>query len=195
MQHETKGNTEEEDTCKVKSEPVDDGPEHAPITPAPVKEAIAADREIPVEADPMNVDAPGQQLQLELRTAVKTGPIEISDDDEPPAKRPKVDPANKSTTIKMEPIEIDDGEPPIMKTKVEQANTPTTIKTEPVEKSDAPAKRPKAVDEDDDLERLEAEERKLAKEIEEEERLRSMKRKHEALLEKIEAAKARKAAK
>jgi hypothetical protein len=61
-----------------------------------------------VEADLMNVDVPGEQLQLELRTAAKTGPIEISDDEGPPAKRPKVESANKSTTIKMEPIEVDD---------------------------------------------------------------------------------------
>jgi hypothetical protein len=73
---------------------------------------------------------------------------------------------------------------------------------EPIEIGDEESrtKRPRIqgvikVEENDDLEKLEAEERKLAKEIEEEERLRNMKRKHEALLEKIEAAKARRPAK
>jgi hypothetical protein len=128
----------------------------------------------------MNVDPPGQQLQQELRTAVKTGPIEISDDDEPPAKRPSVDPANKLTAIKMEPIEIDDDERPAKKAKVEPGKKSTTIKRGPVE--------------DDELERMREKERKLVKEIEEAERLAEMKRERDALRARIEAAEARKAA-
>jgi hypothetical protein len=87
----------------------------------------------------MNVDALGQQLQLELRAAAETGRIETSDDDEPSAKRPKLEPRKKSTTIKMEPIEIDDESP----------STKRAIK----------------VEEDDELEKLEAEERKLGRKL------------------------------
>ena len=134
-------------------------------------------------------------MQRELRTATKTGPIEISDGEEPPTKRPRVEPVEKSTTIKMEPIEIDDDEPRAKNPKIEQANTPTSIKAEPVERSDAPEKRPKAVEGDDDLEKLEAEKRRLAKKIERERKLADMESKFEALEEKIEAAKSRKAAK
>ena len=140
-------------------------------------------------------------MQLELRTASITEPIEIDDDDEPPTKRLSVEPANKLTTIKIEPTVIGSCSRSAKRPKVELGNKSTTIKMEPIEIDDdePPAKRLKFqaainVEEDDELGRLEAEERKLAKEIEEEQRLRDMKRKHEALLEKIEAARERKAA-
>jgi hypothetical protein len=114
-----------EDIAKVKSESVDDDP--TPITPAPVEAALPVGKEMPVEADPMDFDAPGQRLQLDLGTAAKTEPIEISDDDESPAKRPKVKRMNKSSTVKIELIEIDDDEPPFKKAKVELGKK-TTVK-------------------------------------------------------------------